>query len=163
VSRCLATDLLLPESAYHFPETFVKKLVGRTDIEDALRRLETVTVDEARMAAAEALKAIHGFQQGIHDVVKVVEDVKGMIQGVDDRVKRMVDRDMVVIGASDGAGNADNIHGTIKGTGARGVENIGAAKTCQSIEIEPGDQNRSLSRHCAFFDWKALIYSQSSS
>ena len=101
VSRYLATDLLLPELAYHFSETFVKKLVGRTDIEDALRSLETVTVEEARMTGAEALKAIHSVGKGIHDAVKVVEDrmrdVKGMIQGVDDRVKGIVD--MVVIGA----------------------------------------------------------------
>lgn len=56
------------------------------------------------MAAAEALKAIHGVGdgvQGIHDAVKAVgdcvRDVKDMIQGVDDRVKGI--GDMVVIGA----------------------------------------------------------------
>ena len=99
-----ATDPLPPESAYRFLETFVKKLAGRTDIEDALQRLETVTAEEARMAGAEALKAIHGVGdgvQGIHDAVKAVEDrVRGVeekIQGVDDRVKGI--GDMVVLGA----------------------------------------------------------------
>jgi hypothetical protein len=89
--------------------------VGRKDIEDALQTLEKVTVEEARMAAAEALKAIHGVgdkvedeAHGIHDAVKAVEDrvrdVEGMIlgvgdllQGVDDRVKGI--GDMVIIGA----------------------------------------------------------------
>ena len=106
MSQYLATDLLAPELACRFSETFVKKLVGRTDIEDALQRLETVTVEETRMAAAEALKAIHGVGdgvQGIHDAVKAVgdcvRDVKEMIQGVDDRVKGI--GDTVVIGAQE--------------------------------------------------------------
>jgi uncharacterized protein (DUF2164 family) len=87
---------------------FVKKLAGRKDVEDALQRLEKVTVEEARIAAAEALKAIHDVGdkvgdgvQGIHDAVKAVEtrmrDVEGMIKGVDDRVKGI--GDMVTIGA----------------------------------------------------------------
>ena len=104
MSRYLATDLLPPESAYRFSETFVKKLVGRADIEDALQRLETVTVEEARMAGAEALKAIHDVGnevQGIHDAVKAVEDcvrdVKEIMQGVDDRVKGI--GNLVVTGA----------------------------------------------------------------
>lgn len=85
----------------------MKKLVGRKDIEDALQRLEKVTVEEARMAAAEALKAIHGIGDkvenevhGIHGAVKAFEDkiegmiqgVGSMIQGVDDRVKGLGDR-----------------------------------------------------------------------
>ena len=94
---------------------FVKKLVGRTDIEDALQRLEKVTVEETRMAAAEALKAIHGVGNkvgdgvlGIHDAVKAVEnrvrDVEGMIQGVGDMLQGVDERvkgigDMVIIGA----------------------------------------------------------------
>ncbi|KAF8485996.1 hypothetical protein DFH94DRAFT_163923 [Russula ochroleuca] len=74
---------------------FLKKLVGRTDIEDALQRLEKVTLEEARMAGAEAQKAIHGVGNqvgdkvdGVQDTLKVVEDkmkgVEGMLQGVGD-------------------------------------------------------------------------------
>jgi hypothetical protein len=93
----------------------VKRLAGRIDAEDALQRLEKVTVEEARMAAAEALKATHGVGnkvgdgvRGIHDAGKAVEnkvrDVEGMIQGVgnmlqgvDGRVKGI--GDMAIIGA----------------------------------------------------------------
>jgi len=63
-----------------------------------LQRLKTVTEEEARMAAAEALKAIHDVGnrvQGIHDAVR---DFKGINQGGDDRMKGV--GDMVVIGAS---------------------------------------------------------------
>jgi hypothetical protein len=91
--------------AYYFSEIFLKKLVGRKGIEDALERLEKVTVEEARMAAVEALKAVHearnevgGKVDGVQDTLKVVEgrmrDLEGMLQGVgnilqgvDDRVK----------------------------------------------------------------------------
>jgi archaellum component FlaC len=73
-------------------------LVGRTDIGNALQRLEEVTVEEARMAAVEALKAIHGVGTKVSDTLKAIEDrMKGMegtlqdvgdrLQGVDDRVR----------------------------------------------------------------------------
>ena len=76
----------------------MKKLAGRKDIEDALQKLEKVTVEEARMAAAEALKAIHGVGDkvesevhGIHDAVKAFEyRIEGMIQGVGNMLQGMV-------------------------------------------------------------------------
>jgi vacuolar-type H+-ATPase subunit E/Vma4 len=66
-------------------------LVGRRDIEDALRRLEEVTLEEARMAATEALKAIHGVGAKVSDTMKAMEDrmrgMEGMLQDVGDRLK----------------------------------------------------------------------------
>ena len=52
-------------------EKFFKKLVGRKDIEDALRRLDQLTQEEARMAAAEALAITRD----------IGDDVKGVIKG----------------------------------------------------------------------------------
>jgi len=85
----------LSSLAHHLPEMFVKKLVGWRDIEEVLQTLEKVTVEEARMAAAEALKAIHSIgdkvknkAHGIHDTVKAFRNrIEGMIQHVDDRVR----------------------------------------------------------------------------
>ena len=37
----------------------MKKLIGKKEIEDALKRLDKLTHDEARMAAAETLKLTH--------------------------------------------------------------------------------------------------------
>jgi hypothetical protein len=37
----------------------VRKLLGRNDIEDALKRLDTLTMEEARMAIAETLNVTH--------------------------------------------------------------------------------------------------------
>ena len=114
-----ASELIIGDrsslSADSSSEKFLKKLVGRMDIEDAIQRLEKVTVEEARMAGAEALKAIHGVGNqvgdkvdGVQDTLKVVEDkmrgVEGMLQGVgdilqgvDDKVKEIGNR--VITGA----------------------------------------------------------------
>jgi len=64
-------------STYGYLGNYVKKLVGRTDIEDALGRLDRLTQDEVRMAAAEGLKATH--------------EVDSKVQGVDDKVDLIVD------------------------------------------------------------------------
>ena len=37
----------------------MKKLLGRNDIEDALKRLDTLTMEESRMAIAETLNVTH--------------------------------------------------------------------------------------------------------
>ena len=50
---------------------FFKKLVGRKDVEDALQRLDQLTQEEARMAAAEALAITRD----------IGDDVKGVIKG----------------------------------------------------------------------------------
>ncbi|KAN0129971.1 hypothetical protein V8E53_012226 [Lactarius tabidus] len=62
---------------------FLKKLVGRKDIEDALMRLDKLTQDEAQMAAAQILKLTH------------VVDNK--VTGVGNKLKEMEDKIDVVI------------------------------------------------------------------
>ena len=56
--------------AYHLLGTFLKKLAGRTDIEDALKKLDKLTQDEVLMVAAQGLKAT----QGVDACVQAVED-----------------------------------------------------------------------------------------
>ncbi|KAH9998866.1 hypothetical protein BJV74DRAFT_190418 [Russula compacta] len=93
----VATEEIKQNSA----KKFMKKLAGRTDLEDALQKFETVTLQEAQMAAAEALKAIHDVGDkvmgvddkvdGVQDTLKAVEDrvrgVEGMLQGVGDMLQ----------------------------------------------------------------------------
>ena len=69
----------------------MKKLVGRTEIEDALGRLDRLTQDEVRMAAAQGLKAMH-------EVDDNVKTVGGKVQGVDDRVRDVDDKVDLLIG-----------------------------------------------------------------
>jgi hypothetical protein len=62
----------------------MKKLVGRTDIEDALNRLDRLTQDEVRMAAAQGLKATH-------EVDDKVQGVDNKVRGVDDKIDLIID------------------------------------------------------------------------
>jgi hypothetical protein len=48
----------------------VKKLLGKNEIEDSLKRLDTLTQEEARMATAEILRVTHS----VDDNVRVVLD-----------------------------------------------------------------------------------------
>ena len=50
-------------------EKFLKRLAGRTDLDDALKRLDRLTQEEARMAVAEVLR----ITQSVREAVKVVE------------------------------------------------------------------------------------------
>ena len=57
-------------------EKFFKKLVGRKDVEDALQRLDQLTQEEARMAAAEALT--------------ITSDIGDDVKGVDHKIGSMI-------------------------------------------------------------------------
>ncbi|KAI9442908.1 hypothetical protein H4582DRAFT_2194748 [Lactarius indigo] len=76
---------------------FFKKLVGRKDIEDALRRLDKLTQEEARMAAAQILRLTHS----VDDKVKVVDDkvtgVGNQMKSVDDKMKNMDNKMDIVL------------------------------------------------------------------
>jgi hypothetical protein len=45
--------------AHFSPEKYLRRLLNKSDIEDALRRLDMLTQEEARMAIAEVLKVTH--------------------------------------------------------------------------------------------------------
>ena len=100
-------------STYGYLGKYVKKIVGRADIEDALGRLDRLTQDEFRMAAAQGLKATHEVDekvqaiddkaQSIDNKVQAVDDavhaVDNKVQGVDDRMRDVDDKiDLVIDG-----------------------------------------------------------------
>ena len=81
------------------PEKYLKKIVGRADLENALKRLDKLTHDEARMATAQVLKATYNVGAGVREVadqVVVVNDrvvsVDHRVKGVDERVKAVDDK-----------------------------------------------------------------------
>jgi archaellum component FlaC len=83
-----------------FSEKYLKKLFGNTtDIEDALKRLDRLTQEEARMAAAQLLKVTNTIDnrvERIADNVLVVDNrvacVDDTVVGVDERVADIDDR-----------------------------------------------------------------------
>ena len=52
----------------------MNKLLGRNDVEDALKRLDTLTQEEARMAIAETLNVTHRTED---KVTVLIEGGKG--------------------------------------------------------------------------------------
>ena len=69
-------------------EKFGKKLVGRTDMEDALKRLDKLTQEEAQMSAAQNLKATHTVDERVRGVANTVAAIDNRVAGVDNRVAR---------------------------------------------------------------------------
>src|SRR6266576_3221003 len=67
-------------------EKYAKKLIGRTEMEDALKRLDKLTQEEARMAAAQNLKVTHTVDERVKGVVDTVEAIDNKVADVDDRV-----------------------------------------------------------------------------
>ena len=55
-------------------EKFMKKLLGKNDIEDALKRLDTLTQEEARMATAENLKVTNRVEGKVTALVDGTQD-----------------------------------------------------------------------------------------
>jgi hypothetical protein len=75
---------------------YLKKLVGRKDVEDALQRLDQLTQEEGRMAAAEALTISRGIDDKVKEVgekmARVDERVQCVdikVEGIDNQVRRI--------------------------------------------------------------------------
>jgi hypothetical protein len=67
-------------------EKFAKKLIGRTEMEDGLKRLDKLTQEEVCMATAQNLKATHTVDKGVKEVVDTVVAIDDRVARVDDRV-----------------------------------------------------------------------------
>jgi hypothetical protein len=80
-----------------FSGKYLRKLIGRTEIEDALKRLDKLTQEEARMATAQILKTTHTIDDRVAGVADKVLGVDNRVAGVDDRVKAVDDKVAAVI------------------------------------------------------------------
>ena len=67
-------------------------LLGRKDLEDALKRLDKLTHDEARMAIAQNLKATHAIDEQVRGVATRVVSIDNRVAGVDERLAGVDDR-----------------------------------------------------------------------
>ncbi|KAF8487489.1 hypothetical protein DFH94DRAFT_28938 [Russula ochroleuca] len=96
------------------------KLIGRTDMEDALKRLDKLTQEEARMAIAQNLKATHAVDERVRGVANTVVAIDNRVAGVDDRVAGVDDR---VARVNDRVAGVDNkvarVDDNVKGVDAR--------------------------------------------
>jgi predicted nuclease with TOPRIM domain len=67
----------------------LKKILGKTDIEDALKRLDTLTTEEARLAIAETLKVTNRVDDKVDKVDDKVDKVDDKVDMVDDKVDKV--------------------------------------------------------------------------
>jgi len=75
-----------------FPEKFLKKLIGMTDIEDALYRLEKLIQEETRMATAQVLMVTTTVDDKVQGIANDLVSVDSKVASVDDRVASIDDR-----------------------------------------------------------------------
>ena len=92
--------LTLPEANIG-SEKFLKKVAGRTDLEDGVKKLEKLTNEEIAMASARIVKVtdkidnkvmevhdgVRGVDENVHTVKSELQIVKGEVQLVNDNIK----------------------------------------------------------------------------
>ena len=75
-----------------FLEKYLRKLIGKNDIEEALKKLDNLTQEEARMAAAQLLEVTYTIDNRVEEIVDNVLVVDKRVAGVDDRLAGVDDR-----------------------------------------------------------------------
>ena len=85
LSELMLRGLTIHDSCYL--EKYIKKLTGNSEIEDSLDKLDKLTQDEVRMAAAELLKITHSVEENVQDVRDNVQDIDNKVQGIGSDVK----------------------------------------------------------------------------
>jgi hypothetical protein len=83
----LPIHVLRIDSTDRLPEKYLKKLLGKAEIEDALKRLDKLTQEEVRMAAAQLLQITHGVDDKVTSIDNGVKGVDGKVTRLDDEVK----------------------------------------------------------------------------
>ena len=84
--NCAAVDRAL------FQEKYLRKLIRRTDVEDALKRLDRLTQEEARMAAAQVLEVTSAIDERVQGIAVNMVGVDSRMAGIDHRVADVGDR-----------------------------------------------------------------------
>jgi hypothetical protein len=74
----------------------MKKFLGRNDMADGLKRLDTLTQEEARMASAQLLQATHSADNRVRVMVDKELDSKDNLVSVDNRVRGIRSREATI-------------------------------------------------------------------
>ena len=67
------------------------KLTGQNEIEDALKRLDRLTQEEARMASAQLLQIADGIDSEVREIANNVIVVDDRVKDVDDKLVEVID------------------------------------------------------------------------
>ena len=117
-------------------ERYLKKLIGRTDLEDGVKRLDKLTLEESRMATAENLKATHAVDERVKGVDNRVADVDDRVAGVDDRVAGVDDR---VAGVDDRVAGVDDRLAAVDDRLQRAADDVDEMKRSSFLNLVSAD------------------------
>jgi archaellum component FlaC len=95
----------VPPLTKQFLEKYGKRLIGKTDMEDALKKLDKLTQEEVGMAVAQNLRATHVVDERVREVATTVVAIDERVAGVDYRVSGIDDR---VSGVDDRVARVDD-------------------------------------------------------
>ncbi len=121
----------------------MKKLLGKTDIEDALKRLDKLTNEEMRMVTAQVLKGTQNVNDRVGVVDNRVLDVDNKVAGVDNRVAGVDDR---VAGVDDRVAGVDDRVAHVDETLAIVDDNVKAGAQPSSISHQQNIFNSDVPR-----------------
>jgi hypothetical protein len=76
-------------------EKYMKRLVGRTDMEDALNRLDKLTHEEARITSAESLGATHTVADRVAEA-----EIDNRVRTIDEQVATVADGTQTILNRS---------------------------------------------------------------
>jgi hypothetical protein len=80
-------------------EKYANKLIGSTDLEDALKRLDKLTDEQAQMATvtAEVQRATHAIDETVGGVSEQAPTVEDRVASVGDEVAEVINGGQIVI------------------------------------------------------------------
>ena len=87
--------VITPKADLH-TEKYLKKLAGRNDVEDAFRRLDKLTPEEALMAAAETMTMTRNIDDKVKDVDTKMDRVDERVQSIDLKTEGIEDKVQIV-------------------------------------------------------------------
>ena len=80
----------VPPMAEGYSEKYGKRLIGKTDMEDALKNLDRLTQEEAQMTVAENLRATHAVDERVKaDTERVLSRVANVNDNVAEVIRGM--------------------------------------------------------------------------
>jgi len=92
VEVLLILGIVTKEIKRNKAKKFLRRLAGRTDLDDALQKLERLTQEEVRMATAQDLRATHGVAHAVAGISREVQGVGDqVISGVEIIAKEVAD------------------------------------------------------------------------
>jgi methyl-accepting chemotaxis protein len=110
-------------------EKFLRKLAGMVDLEDALKKLDRLTQEEARMAHTEVLRITHNIRDGVKTVDGKVEEVRDKVEDVGDKVEDVGGK------VEDVGGKVEDVGDKVEDVGDR-VEDVGDKVLCVDDKVQ---------------------------